>query len=97
MEFSEVVLFSAIEVYETYNSGAVHRISALNSENEWIVIWGGQPARIESSRIFKPPLTRNTFATNVIKLELDCTRAGTWCEIDAVKLIGVKTKVQYLT
>ena len=30
------------------------------------------------------------FKTNILKLELDCTRAGSWCEIDAVQIKGRK-------
>jgi len=92
LEFSKCVVFSGIEIYETFNAGAVHRISALNSRDNWVVIWSGKPTHIRSSRVFTPSLTTDTFPTKVIKLELDCTKAGTWCEIDAVKLIGVKNK-----
>ena len=77
-----------LEIYETLNAGAVHRISALNPQGTWVVIWTGQPTCIQSSRIFKPSLTPCPFPVNVIKLELDCSLAGSWCEIDAVKLIG---------
>ena len=61
-----------------------------------MTIWSGQAHRIESSRIFKPSLSSSTFGTNTIKIDVDCSRAGTWCEIDAVKLIGIKTKVRIL-
>ena len=28
--------------------------------------------------------------TNLIRLELDMTRAQSWCEIDAVELVGIR-------
>ena len=31
-----------------------------------------------------------SFKTSVIRIEVDCTAAGTWCEIDAVELVGDK-------
>lgn len=40
------------------------------------------------------------FSTRRIKLELDCTVAGSWCEIDAIKIKGkqhIYGKVQLLT
>merc|ERR1712013_93791 len=93
LEFSEVVRVCGIEIYETYNAGEIRKISALNTKGRWVELWSGRAERIENSRIFKPTLQDPTFGTNVIRLEVDCSRAGTWCEIDAVKLIGVKTKI----
>ena len=92
LEFAESVSIGELEIYETLNAGAVHRISALNPYGTWDIIWTGQQTRIQSSRIFKPSLTPCSFPVNVIKLELDCSIAGTWCEIDAVKLIGSKVR-----
>ena len=88
MEFDNPVYINAIHIYETYNSGAVYRISALNKPSSWIDIWTGTPTRISSSRIFKPQVQSTSFATNVIKLYLNCTISQSWAEIDAVKLIG---------
>ena len=93
MEFADPVYLVELEIYETYHAGAVHRISALNPQGTWVVIWTGEQTLIESSRIFKPsPLTPCPFPVNVIKLDLDCS--GKWCQIDAVKLIG--NKVNFL-
>jgi hypothetical protein len=39
---------------------------------------------IETSRIFSPSIKETRFKTNRIRLEIDCTVANTWCEIDAV-------------
>jgi len=39
---------------------------------------------IESSRIFSPELINTKFKTNQVRLELDCSVAASYCEIDAV-------------
>ena len=87
-------MITGLKIYETLNAGAVHRISVLNPQGSYVVIWTGQKHRIQSSRIFTPTLADCPFPVKVIKLELDCSLAGTWCEIDAVKLIG---KVGYFS
>ena len=88
LEFGNAVFISEVHIYETFNGGAVKRISALNKPDTWVDIWSGQPTHVTSSRIFKPSLNYSSFSTNVIKLYLDCTVSGSWAEIDAVKLIG---------
>jgi hypothetical protein len=31
-----------------------------------------------------------TFECNVLRIEIDCTKSGSWAEIDAIKIIGRK-------
>ena len=42
------------------------------------------PLNIESSRIFSPELEKSIFKTNIVRLDVDCTAANSFCEIDAV-------------
>lgn len=54
--------------------------------SSWKTVWesGAGALNIEQSRIFSPEIEKVLFKTNQIRLELDCTAANTYCEIDAV-------------
>jgi uncharacterized protein YbbC (DUF1343 family) len=81
------VYVTSINIYETYHAGAVIRIKIKDlNRNEWISVWQSRTgAQVhEQSRIFSPELLSTNFKTNQIRLELDCTVANSYCEIDAV-------------
>ena len=47
-----------IDIYETYNSGGVVTVSALDEDGQRHILWNvSQPSRIQGSRIFSPPFT----------------------------------------
>jgi speckle-type POZ protein len=92
VEFAEKLFIESVEAYETLNAGAIVRISAWNADGgEWITRWEADnlmPQVIQTSRCFMPTLQKADFATDRLKLELNCTLAQSWCEIDAVKIKG---------
>lgn len=90
VEFADDLYFTGIEIYETLNAGAITRISAWDpSNNKWVTLWESPASQlIQHSRCFSPPITHVDFSSRRIKLELDCTTAGSWCEIDAIKIKG---------
>ncbi|CAL1542132.1 unnamed protein product [Lymnaea stagnalis] len=91
LEFEHPVTPSAINIYETYNPGGVIAIKVLNLYNKWELLWQTHtPEVLSSSRIFSPPLKEVIFSTNRIRLDVDCTAANSWCEIDAVELVGLQ-------
>lgn len=92
VEFEEQLYVSVIEIYETYNAGGVFRISAFdNFSDKWIVVWSAKTAkRIEKSRIFSPTIEELAFTANRFKLEVDCTIAKSWVELDSVKIKGTR-------
>merc|ERR1719242_1827921 len=58
---------------------------------KWVTLWSTyRPEHLHQSRIFSPTIKDVTTKTNIIRLELDMTKAGTWCEIDAVELVGIR-------
>jgi hypothetical protein len=84
LEFPTELIVSKLNIYETYHAGAIVRIKLKNKDN-WEVVYGPVQARdISQSRIFTPDLKKTSFKTKQVRLELDCTRSNTWCEIDAV-------------
>ena len=46
----------SISIYETYNAGAVVKVSLRDPDGNWIPVWTGDAQNIKASRIFQPPL-----------------------------------------
>lgn len=70
IQFERKLYVNKINIYETYNPGAVVRIWALNVKdngNKWALLWEGAPEKfIPRSRIFSPPLKYLNFATRYV-------------------------------
>ena len=63
---------------------------------DWVTVWqapNGAAVDISSCRIFSPELERTLFRTNHVRLELDCSVSNSYCELDAVELVGKKFSV----
>ena len=63
------------------------RVSIKDKEKDiWKTVWESSigSLNIESSRIFSPELEKSIFKTNIVRLDVDCTSANSFCEIDAV-------------
>lgn len=81
---------SGINIYETYNCGGVIRIKIKNyKDSVWETVWeaANGAEQIEHSRIFSPELRKTNFRTREVRIEVDCTVSGSYCEIDAVGII----------
>ena len=95
VEYAEDVYVTQINIYETFNAGGVVRVGALNpNTNTWSIIWESLegPIYIESSRIFSPKLNITSFKTKNIRLDVDTTAAESYCEIDAIELVGKRSQ-----
>ncbi|CAF0750487.1 unnamed protein product [Adineta steineri] len=91
VEFERAVFPDQIDIYETYNPGAVVKVSARNgNDNDWITVWETPSPHTEAhSRIFTVPCSNiSSREINQIRLDVNCTAAGSWCEIDCIKLVG---------
>jgi hypothetical protein len=92
LEFEREMCVGGIEIFETFNPGAVVAVKVKRSlQASWEVAWEGTaergrlPAR---SRIFSPALFHDTSSpVRYARLELDTSGAGSWSEIDAVRLL----------
>lgn len=91
VEYDHAVHPEQIEIYETYNPGAVMRVSARNGNDaEWITVWETDRPHVEAqSRIFSVPFQNQVpHEIDQIRLDIDCSAASNWCEIDCIKLVG---------
>jgi len=85
---------TSIDVFETYNPGHIVRISAgIDTMNGivWYPIWQGEAekTRFGKSRIFSPPVIPFPYKTDSIRLDMDCTQAKSWVEIDSILFRGI--------
>jgi hypothetical protein len=89
--YAQPVNPTGIEIYESYNPGAVARIEVLDpNTDDWVVVWEGVADTAgEEIAVFRPQLTPVDFATDQVRLTIDEPLIPGWNEIDAVKLIGV--------
>jgi len=73
------------------------KIKIKNRENEWTTVWESTsgPEVIRTSRIFSPNISHLMFKSREVRLELDCTLAGTWCEIDSVGKFNKRQTVEF--
>ncbi|XP_052274020.1 uncharacterized protein LOC127873959 [Dreissena polymorpha] len=97
-QFATPVYVTKVDVYEIFNAGSVKAIKCFDVSEEWITLWStDQVYAFESERIFSPSFTstRPCFS-NHIRLDIDCTVANDWVQIDAVRLHGSKEAVQWV-
>jgi hypothetical protein len=87
LEYPEPVVPTAVDVYETYNPGAVLRITAFRLDGEEVEIWKGEdPTPVGSEKGVSRVPVKVKFKTNRIKLYIASKAVPGWNEIDAVGL-----------
>jgi hypothetical protein len=78
---------SEIRVRETYNPGAIAKITAFLPNGQEVTIWEGtEPIAEAPVDTAFSPLAR--VQANSVKIYMDTRRVPGWNEIDAVELIG---------
>ncbi|XP_046846499.1 F-box/LRR-repeat protein 4-like [Xenia sp. Carnegie-2017] len=101
IRYSYSVYPTKIEIFETYNPGAVVRILACDSETKyipprWILLWAGSPRKCAAkARVFSPVLKKCPFKTRRLRLEFNQEHCDYFTEIDAVYLHGVESEIEY--
>lgn len=98
LEYKTPVWAAALHIYETYNPGAVVRVTAYTLDDREIEVWrrarpGGAAA---PGAIFRPALQKRVL-TNRIKIYLDSRHVAGWNEIDAVGLKDENGAIQWAT
>ena len=84
--FEHAVDVAEIRIRETYNPGAISKVTALVNNME-VVLWEGTAAPGSTPRDFVVPVSQSVQTDSVI-VHLDTTRVDSWSEIDAVELVG---------
>jgi hypothetical protein len=88
VDYERETQVAEVRVRETYNPGAVIRVTAILAGGEEALLWEGEepPAQAPIDRSF--PVTNVNVPTKSIKIYLDTKKVPGWNEIDAVELIG---------
>lgn len=80
-----------IEIYETYNPGAVTSIAVRNKENgSWSPVYetSADSKLPKKSRILEVDIAKTTFLVDAIRLNVSSRKVSGWNEIDAVAISG---------
>src|SRR5258706_3390876 len=87
LDYEKPVIPTQIDVHETYNPGALERVSIFNDAGEEITVWQGiDPTAAGTPRgVSSIPVSAN-FKTSRVKIYLDSPRVPGWNEIDTVGL-----------
>jgi|GEM_PF-1771795 len=94
LKYPKSVEVREINIHETYNPGALSKVSAIMPDGSERVIWEGteDPDNGMVERAVKvPPGIRS----DQIRIELDTSRVPGWNEIDAVEMVGADGSRQW--
>jgi hypothetical protein len=96
LEYAEPVVPSAVLVHETYNPGALVRVTAFKLDGEEVELWKGQdPTTSDSDMGVSEIPVKVDFKTSRIKLYIDSKNVPGWNEIDAVGLRDKEKKTHW--
>jgi hypothetical protein len=96
VNYDRPVDISEIRVRETYNPGAISKITAFLPNGQEVTVWEGTepPATAPVDTAFAP---QTRVQANSVKIYMDTRRVPGWNEIDAVELIGSDGTRQWAT
>lgn len=96
LRYRRAVTPTAVHVYESYNPGALYRITARNSSGREIEIWSGEDPIPVGSGIGQAAIpVATSFKTDCITIYLRSSTVKSWNEIDAVGLLDSSENVQW--
>jgi hypothetical protein len=98
LEYGTPVVPREIHVHETYNPGALYKVSVFKLDGSEVEVWSGKdPTPFGSDRgISKIPVKIN-FKTNRVKIYLASKDVPGWNEIDAVGIVDAGGKQHWAT
>ncbi|MHC4213405.1 MAG: LamG domain-containing protein [Planctomycetota bacterium] len=99
LEYEKAILPRRIDIYETFNPGAVSRITFFredSGETEEIEVWRGvDPTAVGSGRGVSQIPVELAYKINKVKIYLDSRRVKGWNEIDAVGIVDSSGQVHW--
>ncbi len=94
LTFSNAVAIASVRVRETYNPGALVKITAVLDNDAETVLWEGtEPASQAPVDMQFPPA--NPVTAKSVKLYLDTRLVPGWNEIDAVAIVGTDGSLRW--
>jgi hypothetical protein len=87
LEYAEPVLPVSLHIYETFNPGAVYRVTVYKLDGTEVEAWRGKdPTPVGTDKDVSEIPLRLDFKVNRVKVFLDSPGVPGWNEIDAVEL-----------
>jgi hypothetical protein len=97
-EYQDFVTPTAVMVYETYNPGALVRVTAFKPDGEEVELWKGtDPTATDAGMGVSEIPVKAAFKTNRVKIYLDSVNVVGWNEIDAVGLRDKNKNMHWAT
>jgi hypothetical protein len=98
LEYAEPVLPAAVLVHETYNPGALARVTVFKLDGEEVEVWSGKdPTAQGSGKGVSEIAVDVPFKTNRVKIYIDSKAVPGWNEIDAVGVRDAGGKTHWAT
>ena len=96
LEYAEPIAPTAVLVYETFNPGALSRVTAFRLDGEEVELWKGQDPTTPDNEIGVSEIpVKVDFKTARVKLYIESTKVPGWNEIDAVGLRDKDKKMHW--
>jgi hypothetical protein len=96
LEYATPVVPKAVVVHETFNPGAVYRVTAFRLDGKEVEVWKGKdPTPTDKDQGVSVIPVKTKFKTNRIVIYLNSTKVAGWNEIDAVGLRDARGKTQW--
>jgi speckle-type POZ protein len=88
--FDTIQTVRTVEIFETYNPGAIDTVFLRDSSSKkWIKIYSKPAATLEKkSRIFTIQMIETSFFADAIRIAINSKAVSGWNEIDAVAITG---------
>jgi hypothetical protein len=96
LDYETAVNVAEVRIRESYNPGAVSRVTALPEGGEEVLLWEGEDPTEQAPSDFVVEVPADVTAKSV-KVYLDTARVVGWNEIDAVELVGKDGSRQWAT
>lgn len=83
-------IINSVSVYETWNPGAVDKVSVRNADTgSWTEVWSSAAAPAgNTSRVFTVTFPSTPFPVDAVRLDINSPAVPNWNEIDAVSISG---------
>lgn len=88
LTYAQAVIPSQINIYQTYNPGAISQVTVISANGESVVVYTATPAESACPQILTVDVTGVTFPVNQVEIVVDQTNHPSWNEIDAVEMVG---------
>jgi ankyrin repeat protein len=96
LDYDRAVDIAEVRIRETFNPGAVVKVTALADAGEEQLLWAGQDPTTDAPAEFSIPSDGNVRG-DAVMVYLDTSRRSGWNEIDAVELVGADGSRQWAT